>query len=90
MTSDTCKYGHLKLGDNLLLRPRLVKHRISWVNKDGTKRSKIYEYEVTERVCVTCLNEQRQRYRDRHRFDKQKGYSKLDTPTTKKKMKEDA
>lgn len=66
--SDTCKYGHLKLGNNLLLRPRLVKRRISWVKKDGTERSNVYEYELVERVCVTCLDEQRQRYRDRHRF----------------------
>ena len=62
---DTCKYGHLKLGDNLLLRPRVIKQKRSWLVKSGARHSATYEVEAIERVCVTCLNDQRKRYKEK-------------------------
>lgn len=55
-----CKYGHLKSGENLLLRPR----SITVTRKYG---SKVYKYptQYTERVCVECLRRQRQDYEER-------------------------
>lgn len=54
--SGTCKYGHLKSGENLLLRER---SKASWTTKDGKKR---WHAEYTERVCRICLNRQKREW----------------------------
>lgn len=63
--SFTCKYGHPKIGDNLLLRLRTAV-------VTSPNHNKKYSYDnVTERVCVTCLNQQIADYsrRQEHRDD---------------------
>lgn len=55
-----CKYGHLKSGENLLLRERAP---ASWTTKDGKKK---WHAAYTERVCRVCLNRQKREWDAKH------------------------
>lgn len=58
-----CKYGHLKTGYNLILRPRTIRTTTRYTSKNGTKKTYHKNVEYVERVCRECLNDQRERSR---------------------------
>lgn len=54
----TCKYGHLKKGDNLLLRPRHIES--VRITQSGKRRP--FKRDYVERVCRICLNRQKREW----------------------------